>query len=298
MLKIFSTCLRGVLLTLGIAVAQSCSQQKPELPAPLATPAATGVSVAEARNWYQTAYPGRLTGLDKPSAASSPTARATSATTAQLVWQRAFTVGTGARQLVLVPFAGDAALFTHSSFAGPRYLLVSKQTTTVLDGKIIELLLPRTSQPIDTLALVTSLYHSYQSGHLAAPDQGNGFVFLYSADYQYLTGRQFQKGQFLPGTAWLAFQAVAGSTTSAKTTQQSGYIGGPTANAVPVNSGCTDWYDGQTGTYITSTGDCREGDPPVLIYPGGGGPGGPAPTGNGPGGHGGGGGVGVVAQQV
>lgn len=251
MLKIFSTCLRGVLLTLGIAVAQSCSHQAQELPAPLADPAATGVSVAEAQNWYQTAHPGQLTGPDNTT--SNLTAGATSATTtAQLVWQRALTVGTGAQQLVLVPFAGDAALFTHSSFTGPRYLLVGKQTTNALDGKIIELILPRTSQPIDTPALFTSLYHGYQSGHLAAPNQVNGFVFLYSADYQYLTGRQFQKGQFLPGTAWLAFQPVAGSIASAKTTQHSGYLGGAITNSVPVNTGCTDWYDGNTGRYITT----------------------------------------------
>jgi hypothetical protein len=43
-------------------------------------------------------------------------------------------VGSGAQQLVLVPLAGDQALFAHSSYAGPRYLIVAKTATNDLEG--------------------------------------------------------------------------------------------------------------------------------------------------------------------
>ena len=202
-MKIISTCLRGVLVTLGIAATQSCSHQAKELPAPVAT----SVSISEAQNWYQTTYPGLLTATASDEATTSLAATIPTTTSmAQLVWQRALTAGTGAQQLILVPFAGDAALFAHGSVAGLRYLIVAKQAANTLDGKILEFLLPRTAQPVDTLALFTSLYRSYQRGSLVAPAQGEGYVFLYSATYQYLTGRRFEQGRFLPGATRLAFQ--------------------------------------------------------------------------------------------
>ena len=122
-MKIFATCLRGALLTLGIAAAQSCSQQAKELPSPVATATATGVSIAEAQNWYQATYPGLPTATAPGKATASRTAPIP---TAQLAWQRALTTGTGAQQLILVPFAGDAALFAHGSVTGLRYLLVAQ----------------------------------------------------------------------------------------------------------------------------------------------------------------------------
>jgi hypothetical protein len=66
----------------------------------------------------------------------------------------------------LVPLAGDHALFTHSPYAGPRYLIVAKTATNALEGSLLEVLLRRTAAPIDTLALFTGLYRNYRSGHL------------------------------------------------------------------------------------------------------------------------------------
>ena len=194
------------------------------------------------------------------------------------------TTGTDAQQLVFIPFAGDAALFAHSPVTSLRYLIVARQTTNVLDGKILELVLPRTTQPIDTVGLFTSLYRGYQRGRPAAPTQASGYLFLYSADYHYLTGRQFRQGQLLPGTARLGFQAKAGPQAAATNLAE-----GTTSNfASPVGNTCTDWYDAETGKYITTTGDCSYGGggnvPP--IYSGGGGSGGGS---TGPGGYGGGG---------
>jgi|GEM_PF-5994377 len=99
-------------------------------------------------------------------------------------------------------------------------------------------------------------------------------------------GRQFRQGQFLPGTARLGFQAKAGPQAVAATSTGEG----TTSNfASPVGNTCTDWYDAETGKYITTTGDCSYNGsgsvPPV--YSGGGGSGGGS---TGPGGYGGGGG--------
>jgi len=303
-MRILSTCLRGVLLTLGLAAAQSCSQRTKELPSPVADAAAPGVSVAEAQNWYQTTHPGLLTATTATEATAGLAATAPTTSTAQLAWQRARSVGAGAQQLILVPFAGDAALFAHSSIAAPRYLIVAKQTANTLDGKILEFILPRTTQPVDTLALFTSLYRSYQRGSLVAPAQGEGYVFLYSATYQYLTGRRFEQGRFLPGAARLAFQPRPGSTpgNSAKSATVDG--GATTNMAPPISSPCLDWYSGETGKYITTTGDCSYGGgggdvPPA--YTGGGGPAGggsPGPSGYGGGGGGGSSNTSITATTV
>lgn len=205
--------------------------------------------------------------------------------------------GAGAQQLLIVPFAGDAALFAHSSVAAPRYLIVAKQSANTLDGKILEFILPRTTLPVDTLALFTSLYRSYQRGSLVAPAQGEGYVFLYSATYQYLTGRRFEQGRFLPGAARLAFQPHPGSAPGSSA-QAAVAEGGATTNmAPPIGAPCLDWYSGETGKYITTTGDCSglgsggSGEAPP-VYTGGGGPcggncGSPGPSGYGGGGGGG-----------
>jgi len=203
-----------------------------------------------------------------------------------------------------VPFTGDAALFAHGSVTGLRYLLVAQQTGNSLDGKILELLLPRTTQPVDTLALFTSLYRSYQRGSLVAPTQGEGYVFLYLATYQYLTGRRFAQGRFLPGAARLAFQphpgTAAGSGAKPAVVREA-----TTANKAPaVGAPCLDWYSGETGKYITTTGDCNglgsgggSGDVPP-VYTGGGGPcGGSCGGSTGPSGYGGGGGGGSSASM-
>ncbi len=116
-------------------------------------------------------------------------------------------------------------------------------------------------------------------------------MLVYSADYRYLTGRRFRNGQLLGQATWLAFQRHAGSP--AYRSAPGGAGGGAVTNlAAPIP--CIDWFSGQTGEYITHTGDCSEGGGDVpTVYTGGGGPGG---SGSGTGNYGGnGGGTGAVA---
>ena len=274
-----------MLLALGLAITQACSHRPAELPSPLSS-TTPSLSISEAQTWYQQ--------LDPAAHSTARTSQAGRAApivppTAALRWQRALTVGMGSQQLVLVPFAGDAALFARTPYMGMRYLVVAKQAPTSLDGKIVEVLLSRTTEQVDTLALFTSLYHSAQSGHLAAPGQGTGYVFLYSASYEYLSGRRFAQGQLLPGVTRLAFQPRAGTVAA------SGRTAGHRAPSI--DAPCLDWYSGETGKYITTTGNCSSlgsggsGDVPP-VYTGGGGPcGGICGGSPGPSGYGGGGGV-------
>jgi hypothetical protein len=137
-----------------------------------------------------------------------------------LQWDRALAVGQGASQLLLVPFTSEAALFAHSSHTGIRYLVISRTPAKALDGTILELLLRRTPASIDTAALLTNLYQTYQRGHWAGAVPGEGLVLLYSAEYQYLTGRRFRDGHFLAGTARLAFQGRATGSLGANSTHR------------------------------------------------------------------------------
>jgi len=45
-----------VLVTLGLAVVQSCAHHPAELPAPTPNPV-SGISISEAQAWYQDTYP-------------------------------------------------------------------------------------------------------------------------------------------------------------------------------------------------------------------------------------------------
>lgn len=156
-----------------------------------------------------------------------------------------------------------------------------------LQGNLLELLLRRTSTPVDTAALIAALYQGYQQNTPAPASQGDGLLLVYSPTYQYLSGRRFRQGRYLPGRARLAFQRHPGSAQRASLA----------ARLVPEEAGsnftempdqtCIDWYDSNTGEYITTTGDCSGGgtggEPP---YTGGGvpGPGGYYPPGGGGGG--------------
>jgi len=182
-----------------------------------------------------------------------------------LVWAHAITLGQGSQRLVLVPMAGDQALFATRPWQGTRYLVVARNTARALNGNVLELLLRRASTPIDTLALFSDLYKGFVSGRVAAPAQVEGLVMLYSADYHYLTGRQFRNGQLLPGTPRLIFLPYdrngrnKNKGTSPRTPTQSRVTGGNV---------CTDWYNGTTGAYITTTGDCTNYvyDPNPIDY--------------------------------
>lgn len=292
--------LQGALLGLCLAVDQACSRHSNELPTPASNAPGSSVSIQEAHTWYQATHPASLPaaipGQQLPPATSAGLVAAGVGPSPgpALVWDRAVTVGQAGHQLVLVPLAGDQALFAGNPWQGRRYLVVAKNANQALNGILIELLLRRTVTPVDTAALFSNLYHRYQSGHLAAPAQGDGFVLLYTADYQYLTGRQFHNGQLGIRTAQLAFQLHPSSASGAlKTTAsnqpKSSTDNTPTANfAAPIGT-CVDWYDVTTGKYITTTGSCGsgggEGDVPGP-YTGGGGPAAGGSPGSGYGGYG------------
>ena len=299
-MKTLLTYSRQILLALGLAAVQSCAHRPVELPVPVPT-TASGLSVSEAQAWYQDTYPGAAIATGSSQLSSVTATAGGTSTAAELAWSRALTVGKGAQQLVLVPLAGDEALFAHTKYIGPRYLIVAKTANNVLEGNVLELLLPRATASLDTLGLFTSLYRSYHSGHLVAPGVGEGFLFLYSPDYAYLTGRHFQQGQFQPQTIRLAF-APRGTTQAAKAANYPELEVSTTNNAPPIGNTCYDWYQESGGkyVYITSTGDCSYGgDGGANVpypYTGGGGPAGGGGY-TGPSGHGGGGASNPIAED-
>jgi hypothetical protein len=298
-MKTLITYSRQLLLALGLAAVQSCAHHAAELPVPVPA-AASSLSVSEARAWYQNMYPSAAiaTGSSQPSSVAA-TAGGTS-TAAELAWSRALTVGQGTQQLVLVPLVGDEALFAHTKYAGPRYLIVAKAANNTLEGNVLELLLPHPATSLDTLGLFTSLYRSYHSGQLVAPGVSEGFLFFYSPDYAYVTGRHFQQGQLQPQAIRLAF-APRGTTEAAKSATYEGLEVSTTNNAPPIGNTCYDWYQESGGkyVYITSTGDCSYGGDggASVPYPYTSG-GGPAVGGyTGPGGYGGGGASNPIAED-
>ena len=188
--------------------------------------------------------------------------------------------------------AGDQALFAARRWQGTRYLIVARNAAQALNGNVVELLLRRNSTPVDTLALFSDLYRGFVSGRPAAPALGEGLVLLYSADYHYLTGRQFRNGQLLPGASRLVFLPYNGNGGN----KSNGPSPGTSTQSRTTGGACTDWYDGTTGAYITTTGDCGlyvdngSYDPNLIDYGNGG-----TPADiilNGPGGYGGTGGTG------
>lgn len=268
-MRVLSTCLRGALVWLLLIVNQSCSQRPDELPTPTSAPAGKGFSIAEAQAWYQGRYTSTASGT--PTAVSSNSARTTadSAATsgnAALLWKRALAVGKGNEQLVLVPLTENHAPFAGQRWQGMRYLVIAKNDNQALDGNFVELLIRRTPTPVDTITLFTNLIRSHRRGRIEAPNLREGYLFLYSAEYRYLTGRHFSNGQLLRGTSQLVFIPSRGSSRTKSgsplvsgratlpTLPQPGTGTGPVANST--SSACTDWYDGSTGAYITTTGDC------------------------------------------
>lgn len=301
MLRSF-TRLRGILLALGLGAAQACSQRPADQPAPAGSPAGAALSVAEARAWYQATYAGSTAaatpGPQLPATASAagaaPGGAAPGGAPAALVWERALTVGAGSQQLVLVPLTGDAALFARRPYAGTRYLVVARTSPNALDGSLVEVLLRHTPAPLDTLALFVDLYRSYRSGQFAAPGAGEGYVFLYSADYRYQAGRPFRHGQFVRSSARLGFQPVPGTSPAPATGKENGGVA-KTNNVPPIGS-CIDWYDASTGDFIVRTGNCDDGGGVPYIYT----PGSSSPGPSGYGGHGttGGGAVATLNSQL
>ncbi len=242
------TCTSRIWLILGLLLVQACTQLSPDLPAPSPSTEAS-LSVSEVYAWYQQADSSRTL----PGAAGS--AKSSNSRVAQLAWARARTLGAGSQQYVFVPLAGDKVIFAHTSWQGLRYLVVTKQATHTLVGNIVEVLLHRNTQPIDTLALFAKLHRSYYGGQLTAPTQGECYLFVYSATYQYLTGRHFQQGRLLPQVTRLAFKPHNGRSVKPSSTSQHAR----TDMVSPFWGPCTDWYDGETGEYITTTGDCSDG---------------------------------------
>jgi hypothetical protein len=288
MLKSLPVSLRAAVFALLAVAFHACTPHLEELPTPAASPALT---VRDAQNWYQSTYPtAALPSGPQPGTASAnaTAANGSGATPPVLVWAHARTLGQGNQQLVLVPLAGDRALFADRRWQGTRYLIVARNAAQALNGNVVELLLRRTSTPVDTLALFSDLYRGLVSGQPAAPAQGEGLVMLYSADYRYLTGRRFRNGRLLPGASRLAFLPYRGDVGNKNTGKA---LGTPPQSRLASGSACTDWYDVSTGAYIMTTGNCTfyvdngSYDPSLIDY---GNSGNPADIMlNGPGGYGG-----------
>jgi hypothetical protein len=276
------TAQRGALLGLLLAGLQACTHRAEELPLPaLSQPA---LLASDAQTWYQSTIAPLGTGSRQATVASAQASiRSAKPAPALLRWGRTVSVGPGADQLLLVPLANDAALFAHSTHVGTRYLVVTRTAAGGLEGSILELLLRRAAAPVDTASVVAAFYRHHRSGQWAAPASGEGLVLFYSAGYEYRTGRRFRDGHLLAGTVRLAFQERAGGRPGG-TAARRGAVppgGGATTNFTEMGDAtCVDWYDGNTGAYITSTGDCGPGggtgggDGPPYTGPGTAGPGG------------------------
>lgn len=294
MLKSLPVSLRAAAFALLAVVFHACTPQRDEVPTPDASPTLT---VRDAQTWYQSTYPTAAL-LSGPQPNTTSTAAKGSAPAAPvLVWAHALTLGQGSQQLVLVPMAGDQALFAARRWQGTRYLIVARNAAQALNGNVLELLLRRTSTPVDTLALFSNLYRGFVSGRPTAPAIGEGLVLLYSADYHYLTGRQFRNGQLLPGASRLVFLPYHGNGGN----KSNGPSPGTSTQSRTTSGACTDWYDGTTGAYITTTGDCGlyvdngSYDPNLIDY---GNSGTPADILSGPNGYGGSGGGGVATPTL
>jgi hypothetical protein len=261
-----------------VGLLYACTPDNTELPAPTIAVAEAEISVAQAQTWYQTTYAAPAT------TSSSASARGSSGANNaldRLAWQRALTTGSADQKIVLVPLssASDQTLFAGRRWQGARYLVVAKNAGKALEGNVVELLVPRTNAPLDTAGLVATLYRNYKAGRTAAPNQAESYAFFYSADYRYLAGKHFRNGQ-VQGNARLKFLP----TGTARSAQKAPYLPSysrantPVLNLIAGGGACTDWYNANTGEYITTTGDCSvtfddptpPSIPPDPTYNGGG----------------------------
>lgn len=242
---------------LAAFIAACTSQKLDSLPVPTAA-----LSVATARAWYETAYKATKTINANSAQANAPVIN----TAWALNWSRAITLR-GSQPLVLVPLQGDAQRFASQSMKGSRYLVVAQESNTKAPiGLLIELLLQQSTTPIDTTALVTSLYQHYLTGTPTTPIEATGLAIFYSADYHYRTGQKFVNGIFQPGTVRLAFRVRNPTSTTAMRSSASTSPDSPdgsiTNYTAPI---CMDSYqimDDGSRIYIGSYGDCSNLPPP------------------------------------
>lgn len=210
-----------------------------------------------------------------------------------MLWKRAVTTGQGDQKLVFIP-VNSVQVFTGGNWQGIRYLVVYKRLGQAINGNLIEILLRRTTAPIDTVNLLSELYNS-RGNHMAVSGQTESYAFLYSADYQYLSGKHFRDGKLLAENPRLKFFPTGAfnnsKSGSAAQKRADGLITTPTEPGFAAQ--CAVWYCLETGQYITTTGDCG-GTAPAVPNPempgSGGGTTGPGDYGGGGGGGGGDGG--------
>ena len=175
---------RNVLVT-GFCAAYMAACTPKEAVSPTST---APLSVADARAWYDATHQLKRA-ENKTSGADSTRTEPWS-----LDWNRARML-TGIRPLVVVPFKGDGKLFSGRSVQGTRSIVIEWQPQSGRPtGLIIELLLKRSTNPVDTVALFADLYRSFRNGAAAVPTQGIGQVLFYSDAYHYRTGRRFENG--------------------------------------------------------------------------------------------------------
>ncbi|QKG51358.1 hypothetical protein [Hymenobacter sp. BRD67] len=175
--------------------------------------------------------------------------------------------------------ANDPGAFTGNPWQGFRYLFIARTPDQALHGSIAELLLKPAGLPVDTLALLTSLYHGYQQPSLAIPTHAAGIFLLYSAGYQYLNGRRFSDGAILQGQVKLWFQGVkvsAAKASTAATGKQKKEI------TNKINSFIF-YYNSITGEYLGSSAGCGLSDDSGGYNSGDGSPTGPGDYGGTPG---------------
>ncbi len=208
---------RSFLLRAGLALSllaigvPACTTQELDHVRPQVTETSTSsLSTADAQRWYN-AQAGPL----KPAsfAARSSSAEAGSGPL-PIDWTNAIDTTANNRAFVFAPFRELGKGFTNSGYQTFRYLLLTRPAPNLVSGAVVEVLWQRNAKPSKAAQrnVLAKLYSHYRSASSNLPGNFTGFVFYYTQDYRYRTGKGYVNGRPLPGR----MQLVADMPTDQK----------------------------------------------------------------------------------
>jgi hypothetical protein len=178
-------------------------------------------------------------------------------TSLPLNWSQALTVGNA----VVLPFQETTNLFGRSPGQGYRCLLVTRGVAAGFAGTLVELVLPDNSLSAATAPIVAqqAYAHYYQQAQEPMPLR-DGQVRFYSLAYEYQAGYVYRAGAAPVPAARLVLATRLGTAApqSARSSAAPQDLSSPpatTPNLLPCTPIATDWYNGSSGDYITTTYD-------------------------------------------
>ncbi|GAA4367438.1 hypothetical protein GCM10023185_39300 [Hymenobacter saemangeumensis] len=165
--------------------------------------------MADAQQWYK-AQAGPL----KPASFAARSSSAIGSGPLPIDWANAIDTTANNRAFVFAPFRELGQGFTNSGYQTFRYLLLTRPTPNLVSGAVVEVLWQRNAKPSKAAQrnMLAKLYTHYRSASGNPPANFTGFVFYYTQDYQYRTGKGYVNGRPLPGR----MQLVADASTSQK----------------------------------------------------------------------------------